>query len=172
MDFVDIELNEKKIRVYRNGNVHLSRVGQYSHLFTEKPNGWKAYYNDVKSYYILILVNYKMYKVHRIVAMAFLGLDITNPKIQVDHIDHNTENNSVENLRVCSSAENNQNRKNIKGYYFCKKTNKYKVKIILNGKPTHGGYYVNEEDAKKRYLEMKQEQHEYYRLNVLGENLI
>lgn len=48
------------------------------------------------------------YCVHRLVAAAFLGLDLSNPKIQVDHIDTNKLNNCMDNLRLCSAAQNMQ----------------------------------------------------------------
>lgn len=39
-----------------------------------------------------------------------LILGITDPKIQVDHIDHNPFNNQRSNLRLCSHSENQRNR--------------------------------------------------------------
>ena len=46
------------------------------------------------------------FSVHRLVASAFLGLDLLNPKIHVDHIDCDKSNNDVSNLRVCTVFEN------------------------------------------------------------------
>lgn len=49
----------------------------------------------------------KVYKVHRLVAMAF----IPNPenKPQIDHIDGNPRNNAVPNLRWATASENQRN---------------------------------------------------------------
>ena len=163
MDYKDVELNNKMIRVYKNGNVHLSRTGQYSHLFTDKPSGSKNYNKTTKSYYIRIEINYKKYYAHRIIAWVYLGLDITNTKLQIDHNNHDTEDNSVENLEVCNDSQNMQNRSNTKGYYWIKKRQKYQVGIMINKKHIFGGYFNTEEEARARYLELKAEHHDYYR---------
>ncbi len=163
MDYKDVELNKKMIRVYKNGNVHLSRRGQYSHLFTDEPSGTKVYKKATKSYYIRILINYKKYYIHRIVAWVYLGLDIKNKKLQIDHNNHDTEDNSVENLDICSNSQNQQNGKNTKGYYWNKEKQKYKAYITINKKTIFGGYFNTEEEAHARYLELKAEHHDYYR---------
>jgi hypothetical protein len=163
MDYKDVELNNKMIRVYKNGNVHLSRTGQYSHLFTDEPSGTKEYNKTTKSYYIRISINNKKYFIHRIVAWVYLGLDIKNTKLQIDHNNHDTEDNSVENLKVCTQSQNMQNGKNTKGYCWNKQHKKYQAYIKINRKPIFGGYFNTEEEAHARYLELKAEHHDYYR---------
>lgn len=44
-------------------------------------------------------------RMHRVI------LGVTDPKIQVDHKDHNILNNQKSNLRLCNNAENQRNRK-------------------------------------------------------------
>ena len=163
MDYKDVEFNNKMIRVFRNGNIHLSRKGQHSHLFTDEPSGYKKYSKNTKSYYMKIQINYKNYFVHRIVAWVFLGLDITNTKLQIDHNNHDTEDNSVENLKVCSQSQNQQNAKNTKGYTWNKNAKKYQAEIRINGKKIYGGLFNTKEEARARYLELKAEHHDYYR---------
>lgn len=56
-------------------------------------------------------------KVHRIIASAFLGLDIDNLETIIDHIDGNRSNNNVSNLRVVTHTQNcmNYQNKEVKG---------------------------------------------------------
>ena len=56
-------------------------------------------------------------KLHRIIAVAFLGLDIENLETQVDHIDGDRSNNKVSNLRIVTHTQNcmNYQKKEIKG---------------------------------------------------------
>ncbi len=62
-----------------------------------------------KRYYITI--NKKVLIVSRLVAKYYLnnGIDLTKDQV-VDHIDTNTENNSVSNLRIVSQKENMNNK--------------------------------------------------------------
>ena len=158
MEFEDIELNDKKLRVYRNGKVHRFIT---DYLIKETPSGSKEYHKSTESNYIRVQVNKKRYYAHRIVARTFLGLDIDNPKIQVNHKNHDTEDNSVENLELVTNSQNHFSRRNTKGYYWIEKIKKYEVKIMKYKKSIHGGYFVNEEDAKNKYLELKAIHHNY-----------
>lgn len=51
------------------------------------------------------------FKIHRLVAYAFLEFPINNITTQIDHIDRNKENNSHLNLRWVSAIENCNNWK-------------------------------------------------------------
>ena len=50
---------------------------------------------------------HKIYKVHRLVAFAFIPNDDTENKIDVNHIDEDKSNNTVENLEWCTASYNN-----------------------------------------------------------------
>ena len=164
MEYKDVELNNKMIRVFKNGNVYLFKIknGEYTTPF-DNPSGWKEYNKLLKSNYIRMEINKKKYYIHRIVAWVYLGLDIKNPKLKVDHNNHDTENNSVENLDVCTHAQNLQNIKNVKGYSFDKTKQKYQVGININKKRIYGGLFDTKEEAHARYLELKMIHHDYYR---------
>ena len=58
--------------------------------------------------YVNIKLNARPYKYHRILAKHFIENPDDLP--QVDHIDRNKTNNSIENLRWVSNSENCRNR--------------------------------------------------------------
>ena len=78
-----------------------------------------------------------------------------------DHIDGNPLNNQKENLRICSSRENMQNRRhktNIRnhsskypGVCWHKEREKWISQIMINKKIKHLGYFIEEEEAAQAY---------------------
>lgn len=95
----------------------------------------------------------KMIKRHRIIAYTYLGLDLDNPKQQIDHIDGNPLNNSLDNLRVVTHQQNQWNRTKAKGYY--KQAEKWRAEIRLNNKNIYLGLYKTESEAHTAYLKAK-----------------
>ena len=96
----------------------------------------------------------KHFKVHRLVANSFIP-NLENKKC-VDHINNDRLNNSINNLRWCSSKENNRNRSvgkrntsGIKGVTFEKKRKKWRAQITIDGTAIFLGRFDTIEDAKK-----------------------
>ena len=77
----------------------------------------------------------------------------------IDHIDGNTKNNKIENLRSVTHQENCFNRVRSKGYSWNKKEKKFKAKIKVNNIAYHLGYFDNEQDARNAYLNAKEKYH-------------
>ena len=120
--------------------------------------------NDNKSDnsgYIRININKKMYLLHRIIYKYFNeDWDINdNPrKNQIDHININSLDNRIENLRVVNHSQNNRNKNkqpNCSSKYigvsWHNRGNKWEARIRINGKSKHLGYFDNEEEAAEVY---------------------
>lgn len=108
--------------------------------------------------YYRIGIDGKMYLLHQIVFLYHHGYI---PK-EIDHIDRNGFNNRIENLREVDSIINNRNRgtpKNnttgAKNVYFDKKTNKWRVILVVRGKKKEGGSYFDFDKAKEVAQEMR-----------------
>jgi len=92
----------------------------------------------------------KNYMAHRLIFMYHYGF---MPKI-IDHIDGNPYNNNIENLREVNNTQNSQNSKlsksNKLGYKnvsFKKDINKFRVRLVINGKETNFGNFADIELA-------------------------
>jgi hypothetical protein len=78
----------------------------------------------------------------------------------VDHINHNTLDNRLENLRICNNQENqwNQSKKSsavttsrYKGVHWSKDYKKWVASVALGAKKIRIGVFVNEHDAALAY---------------------
>lgn len=109
----------------------------------------------------------KMIKMHRLI--------MNNPKINVDHIDHNTLNNCRSNLRVATHSQNMANRNSKKngtsqylGVGWHKVVNKWYAGISKDNKSIHIGVFKNEIDAALAYNKKAIEIHgEFANLNLI-----
>jgi len=143
-DGVSITVNSQLLRVYRNGDVYrLLRNGDWRLVPNTGNNG--DGYNCVKCCA-------KKYYRQRIIAYAYLNLDIDDLSRQVDHINGDKLCNNVDNLRIVSAQENTHNRTKAKGYSWHKHTNKWQAQIMVNSKSIHLGYYDTPEEARAAYL--------------------
>jgi len=98
--------------------------------------------------YMLVRIGSKKYSVHRIAWFLIKG---TEPD-EIDHIDHNKENNTILNLREVDRTTQLRNRRLNKnsstGHNGVSMENgKYKVHIGINGSKVHLGVYNTIEEA-------------------------
>jgi len=103
------------------------------------PAGTRAGSPD-KDGYILIAIDGKKHKAHRLIYIMHHGVEPDT----IDHIDRDRANNRIENLRSVSLQENAQNRgmyatnkSGIKHVRWYKQTNRWAVQI----KKVHLGYF-------------------------------
>ena len=134
----------KTIKGYENYSI--SNIGNVKNNKTNRI--LKPYFQD--EYKRITLNDNKHFKVHRLVALAF----IPNPnnKSDVDHINNNRSDNRVENLRWSSHKENSQNRStnknNTSGVKRINKEGKrWRASIGYNNKLIHIGSYKTKEEA-------------------------
>ena len=80
-------------------------------------------------------------------------------KLDVDHINQDRLDNRRENLRVVSRSANAQNCKSggkskYLGVSLKKSSGKWHTQISFNWKKIHGGYFLTEQEAARRYNEL------------------
>ena len=150
-----ITLNGVKLLVYRNGMIlRYSDKQKGNHLI----KGWQDCKGSFRLGYNVVGLNQKYFYRHRIIAYAFLGLDINNLKKSIDHIDRNKLNNNLNNLRIVSHQENMFNT-NAKGYSFESDRNKFVAHICINHKDIKLGRFNTKEEARNAYLKAKERYH-------------
>jgi hypothetical protein len=146
-DYVYIKLKRKSGEVLETkvDFKNFKKINQYN-------TTWFARYDTkLKQYYVY--THYDIDKKRYYVHMHRL---ITNcPEIyEVDHINHDTLDNTEKNLKVCDRPVNMLNRKLCKnstksrGVFFRKDTGKYRVIIGMRGKIKRFGSYETKEEAK------------------------
>lgn len=94
----------------------------------------------------------KKTRMHRLI------MGVTDPKIKIDHKNRNGLDNRRENLRICTSCENQRNRRGrvnsnslYKGVWFSKQKSAWIAEIKMNGVKKHLGIFSDESIAAKAY---------------------
>lgn len=97
----------------------------------------------------------RKYKVHQLVAMAFLGHKPCGHKYVVDHIDDNKQNNHILNLQILTNRQNcskeKKGKSNHVGVCWDKMNNKWIAQIHINGINKKIGRFSCEDTASKAY---------------------
>jgi len=101
--------------------------------------------------YIVIRAVDKQYLAHR---LAWLLHYKEWPKGQIDHINHNRNDNRIENLREATGLDNNRNQSlnptnssGACGVSWHKQRNKWRAFVWLNNKQKHLGLFDDFDDA-------------------------
>lgn len=148
--------NEVRFSKYYVGIFLYNKAGKkisYTIIDKEDYKRVKNYkwYSDLKQNdctYVACHINSKKVYIHNILLNLIL----------VDHINGNTLDNRKENLRKCSHTENSRNAKlsknntsGFKGVYWSKDKQKWHVRICINYKSKHLGYFTSLKKAAKAY---------------------
>jgi len=157
--YLELVLNDRLIRINKNDSMDLYSWRDWVKIpywFKLKPtlviiNKYKTYRIVIKKMYILSRV---VYKTHH----PEWDIEDSSDSNVVDHINNNSLDNRIENLRILTQKENTFNR-TAKGYHWHKRRNKWQAQITINGKKKHLGLFTEEADARNAYLEAKEKYH-------------
>jgi hypothetical protein len=140
----DIVVNGTKVTCYSDGSVHPHKK-------------WcrRTFGSKMDTGYSVVRINKKRFRVHRLIARAFLGVEPEGH--QVDHINGDKLDNTPSNLRYVTPSQNVRayqkvsGRSKYRGVYFKKGDNKWcvSVGITSNGKckKIHIGLFEDEKEA-------------------------
>jgi len=126
-------------RIFKNNQYFINKEGEV-YRQNKKDNKFKLLKTKLdKGYYrICLYIDKKptMFSVHRLLGIVF----IPNPENKpcIDHIDRNTKNNDLSNLRWATYKENVDNRelKSKSNYFYIYKTNANTYKVMKSIKGT------------------------------------
>lgn len=108
--------------------------------------------------YIMITIDGSAYRAHR---LAWLYIHGEWPSMHLDHIDGDTSNNRISNLRLASVAENMANAKRprtntsgYKGVSWHRGAKKWTARMKANGTSHYLGLFATAEEAHAAYCEI------------------
>ena len=107
--------------------------------------------------YVQLRFKYQRFKSHRVIWAMLKREDPL--ELQIDHINGNSLDNRITNLRKATNKQNACNQKGAKGYCFDKHKKKWKAVIALNGKRKFLGNFDTEHQAREAYLRAKEKLH-------------
>ena len=143
-------------------------------LLYKKPPSKKFKTGDLAGYlscgkYWKIGITKKVYRLHRVIFMMHHGY---LPEI-VDHIDGNTLNNKIENLRAANQSKNQlnmslkvDNKSGYKNVHWNKQRNKWAVHVRIDGKQKYLGLFANLELADLVAQEARDKYHKEFARHI------
>ena len=136
--------------ISEEGEIYSYRLKRFLKIFLDRGYYRVNLTKDGKRYLKLL---------HRLLAETF----IPNPNnlLFVDHVDRNTKNNSLSNLRWVTRQQNNMNASKTKGntsslykgVCWNKQKKKWQSSIQINGRDIYLGLFNNEIEASRAYNE-------------------
>jgi HNH endonuclease/AP2 domain len=146
------------------------------HFHTDTDRVWKRWntQNAGKSVrclhtygYFIVSISTKRYFAHRIIWKMHNGIDCP-AEFEIDHINRNTGDNRIANLRLATSCQNHANATlckinsvGMKGVSSSRNLGdvSYRATISVNGRQKHLGTFSTVEDAHAAYCAAAQELH-------------
>jgi|APCry1669189034_1035192.scaffolds.fasta_scaffold151756_1 HNH endonuclease len=139
---------------YKDGNLYWKKTK--GRLKAGSLAGTKSHH------YWQICIDYVIYRTHRLVWIFHHG---NNPDY-IDHINGNTFDNRIENLRECNISQNRHNQKlpktntsGVKGVNWSKQKQKWRARVVLDSKEYHVGFFENIEEAQMAISNIREKLH-------------
>ena len=133
---------------------HFSTDRGYNTFYSQKVGRKTGCRSETKDglFYLKVAINKKLYLAHRLAWIIYHGEIPAG--MEIDHIDHNGENNAIDNLRLVTSSENKQNRTMVStnksgkmGVYHSRKTGRWVAEIFVNNERYGLGSFNSIDDA-------------------------
>lgn len=141
-EYHQIIIKDSVFRVFQNGKIHRFM----------KSGRWKEIANKVnhKQGYNVIMIQKKQYMRGRIIAHAYLNMDLEDKRV-VHHINMDRADCNVDNLLINRRSYSQLFCNTNKGWCFNKGKNKYVTLFTQNGVTQKLGEYDTPEEAHARY---------------------
>jgi hypothetical protein len=172
-----LTLNQTKLKMKAKPLPSLNVLEDLFYIDPLSPSGirWKVNNNkckedsiagsiDKRYGYWRVSVNNQSCRTHRIV--YFLSTKQDPGSYNIDHIDGNTQNNCISNLRLATIAQNGRNRtrtksstSKCKGVTWHAKANKWMAQIGVDCKNVYLGLFESKEQALEAYTKASSELH-------------
>ena len=142
--------NYEGYEVSNYGRVKSLKLGR--ELILKPKDDFRGYFNIQ----LWVKNRKKPFKIHQLVAMAFLGHKPNGQNLVVNHINFDKKDNRLENLEVITQREN-ANLKHIKssskytGVTWHKKRKRYRALIVINRFQIQLGEFKDEKIASEHY---------------------
>ena len=100
-----------------------------------------------KAGYMIVKINRKIYYQHR---LAWLYVTGSDSLCEIDHIDGVRHNNTFQNLREATVAQQQYNRSDIQGHWY--EGGKWRARLRSNGVDINLGSHPTKSEARAAYL--------------------
>ena len=164
MPWLYLELNGCQLRIDSEDSLN---IYSWSETKTKPPYWFKRKITkntDQRGYtkYTIKTTKNKSYVLSRVIYKAHnpeWDIEDSSDTNRIDHININSLDNRIENLRIVTHQQNMWNRANLKGYTWSKSHNKWEAQIRVNDKKIYLGFFTEEADAAQAYLTAKEKYH-------------
>jgi len=162
-------LNSSKVMIRMTKKLVLSQgqhalVDECDHNFLNQWKWTSHYEPKIRGYYAkrtqtIHMANGKTKRktimMHRVIMGRIIKREVKKTEI-IDHINHNSLDNTRENLRIVTNRQNTQNKRikgtsKYPGVYWHKLRNKWVAKIRIKSKQKYLGLFTDEREAAKAY---------------------